>query len=109
MEYEEGKVNGLLEIRFSSLIFFFRVAGIPLHMKKMSTIYAIYMITVIFCTCTTFLGMLLDVYVHRDDLGHAMTNIRALIVMVNILWIYLYCRYVRTLVIIILASQAFVK
>jgi len=46
-------------------------------MKKMSTLYAIYMINAISCTCTTFVGMFVDVYIHRDDLGYTMTNVRA--------------------------------
>ena len=78
MEKVESKVKGLSEIRFGSIIFFLRVAGIPFKMKKMSTVYFIYMITVIICSCITFLGMFVDVYIHRDDLGHVMTTIRTI-------------------------------
>ena len=83
---------GLSNRRFGSFIFLLRVAGIPFQMKKMSTLYAVYMITVISCTCTTFIGMFFDVYVHRDDLGHVMTNIRASISFTNFLWMFIYCR-----------------
>jgi hypothetical protein len=88
MEGEGPKVKGLSEIRFSWIIFFLRLAGIPFKMKKMSTVYVIYMITVIICSCSTFLGMFVDVYMHRDDLGHVTTNIRALTAMTLVLWIY---------------------
>ena len=108
MESEEQKIKELFKSRFSSIIFLLRLAGIPFKMQKISTIYAIYMRTVIFCTCTTFLGMFFDVYVHRDDLGHVMTNIRMFIPMVNNLWIYAYGRYVRTHVETLLASKVFV-
>jgi hypothetical protein len=92
MDNELPKIKELSNYRFGSIIFLLRLAGIPFKMKKMSTIYAIYMITVISCTCTTFVGMFFDVYVNRDDLGHAMTNIRASIGFTNILWMFFYCR-----------------
>jgi len=92
METEETKVNGLSEFRFSSIIFFLRLAGIPFKMKKMSTLYIIYMLTVIICTCITFLGIVFDVYIHRNDLSHIMKTIRILVGMTNILWIYFSCR-----------------
>jgi len=92
MKTEEQKTKRLLHSRFISIIFLLRSGGIPFKMKKISNIYAIYMITVNFCTCTTVLGMFADVYTHRDDLGHIMTNIRMLFVMVNNLWICAYAR-----------------
>ena len=92
MDNEVRKVNGLSNSRFGSIIILLRLAGIPCKMKKMSTLYAIYMITVISCTCTTVIGMFADVYIHRDDLGHVMTNIRISIGLTNVLWIFFYCR-----------------
>jgi len=108
MKTEEQETKRLLHSRFSSIIFLLRSGGIPFKMKKISNIYAIYMLTAIFCTCTTVLGMFADVYTQRDDLGHIMTNIRMLNVMVNALWNYAYARYVRTYVETLLASQVFV-
>jgi hypothetical protein len=94
MKTEEQKTKRPLNSRFSSIIFLLRLAGIPLKMKKSSIIYATYMLTAIFCTCTTVLGMFVDVCIHRDDLGHIMKNIRVLIAIVNNWWIYAYARYV---------------
>jgi hypothetical protein len=92
MDNKVPEVKGLSNSRFGSIIFLLRLAGIPFKMKKLSTLYAIYMITAIFCTCTTFVGMFVDVYIHRDDLGHTMTNIRASIGFTNSLWLFFYCR-----------------
>jgi hypothetical protein len=92
MEREETKVKKLSEIRFSSIIFFLRLAGIPFKMKKMSTLYAIYMITVIICTYSNLMGMFVDVYLHRDDLARVMTNFRILTVMTSFVWTYFFCR-----------------
>ena len=92
MDNELLELKGLSNSRFDSIIFLFRLAGIPFKMKNMSTLYAIYMITVISCTCTTYVGMFIDVYIHRDDLRHFMTNIRVSIGFANVLWMILYCR-----------------
>jgi len=92
MDNEVPQVKGMSNSRFGSIIFQLRVAGIPLKMKKMSTLYAIYMITVISCFCTTFVGTFFDVYMYRDDLGHVMTTFRVSIGLTNVLWILFYCR-----------------
>jgi len=97
MNRQETKPNGLSDNRFGSMIFLLRMAGIPIKVKKISTIYNIYMKTVIICSCSTLIGMLVDVYSHRDDLGRAMTTMRVLIPFTNVMWIFSYCRYVTTM------------
>jgi hypothetical protein len=92
MDNEVPQEKGLSNRRFGLIIFLLRLAGIPLKMKKMSTLYAIYMVTVVFCSCITYVGMFVDVYIHRDNLGHVMTNIRVSIGFTNVLWILFYCR-----------------
>jgi hypothetical protein len=92
MNTKESKQKGLSEIRFGLMIFFFRMAGIPLKMKKVSTIYAVYMTTVALCYCSMFIGMIFDVYIHWGDLGRAMTTVRVLFPLVNVMWIFSYCR-----------------
>jgi len=92
MNTRETKLNGLLNIRFASITFLFRLAGIPVKEKKISTIYFVYMITVIICSCCMFIGMSFDVYVHWDDLGRAMTTVRVLIPFTNYMWIFSNCR-----------------
>ena len=67
MECKEAKITG----RFGWIIFFFRLAGIPFNMKKISTIYTTYMRTVIFCTMTTLIGISIDVFSRWGDFGHA--------------------------------------
>ena len=108
MEREETKVKGHSENRFSSIIFFLRLAGIPFKMRRMSTLYTIYMITVIICTYSTLIGMCVDVYIHRDDLTRVMTNLRILTALISFVWIYFFCRYVTTLCMAVVASQLFV-
>jgi dTDP-4-amino-4,6-dideoxygalactose transaminase len=92
MNAAETKVKELSSNRFTSIIFLFRLAGIPVKMKEISTIYAAYMITVIICSSSTFIGTFADVNVHWDNLGRAMTSMRALFSFTNIMWIFSYCR-----------------
>ena len=92
MNIQETKVKGLPESRFGSMIFIFRMAGIPFKMKKISTIYAMYMITVILCASTTYLGLYVEVYTHREDLGLTMTTMRVLLTVTYVVWIFSYCR-----------------
>jgi hypothetical protein len=92
MNTEEPKLKGLSQSRFGSLVFLIRMAGIPVKVKKVSTIYAIYMITMILCGFSMFIGMFVDVYIHWDDLGRAMTTIRVLIPYTNAIWMYFYYR-----------------
>jgi len=92
MNTAEPKRKGLSDIRFASIIFLCRLAGIPVKMKKISNIYAVYMITLITCSSITFIGMYADVNVHWDNLGRAMTSMRVLFSFTNVMWIFSYCR-----------------
>jgi len=92
MNTKETKLKRLAETRFGSMIFLLRMAGIPFKMNIISTIYAIYMGTVIICASTTYLGMFVDVYNHRGNLGRVMTTVRMLIPVTNVMWIFSCCR-----------------
>jgi hypothetical protein len=92
MEREETKVKELSEIRFRWIIFLLRLAGIPFKMKKISTLYFIYAVTVNICNGSAFLGLFVDAYIHRDDLDYVMTTIRLLSAMTSVVWIYISCR-----------------
>jgi hypothetical protein len=92
MNIQETKLKGLSESRFGSMIFFLRMAGIPLKMKKIKPIYSIYMVTVIICSCITFIGVFVDAYIQRDDLRRAMKTARVLFSITNIMWLFSYSR-----------------
>lgn len=92
MEMEEQEVKRQSDIYFNSIIFFFRLTGVPFRMNKISTIYSVYMTTVIFCTCSTIIGIAVVVYEHRDDLEYIIISMRVLMPLINDLVIYVYCR-----------------
>jgi len=105
MDSENKKLKTMTDRSFGSIILLFRLAVIPIHKKKISFIYAIYRTAVITCAIKTYLGMLVDVYVHRNNLGRAMTTMRLLIPVTNIMWIYTYCRYARKLTITVTTTE----
>jgi hypothetical protein len=92
MNRKGPKPKELSEIRCGSMIFLLRLAEIPFKMKKVPTIYTVYMITVIICSCSTLIGMVVDVYIHRDDLKLAMTRELALFPFTNFMWIFSTCQ-----------------
>jgi len=92
MNTAETKPKGLSDSRLVTIIFLCRLVGIPIKMKKISTLYAAYMITVIICSSITFIGIFADVNVHWDNLGRAMTSVRMLFSFTDIMWIFSYCR-----------------
>ena len=62
MEIASQKVNKLWDNYFNSVVFFFRLPEVPIQMNKISTLYAIYMLTVISCTSSTIIGFIVGVY-----------------------------------------------
>jgi O-antigen ligase len=92
MNIQESKLKGLSECRFGSVIFLFRMAGIPLKMKKLKPIYTLYMVTVTIFSCSTFIAVSVDEFIHKKDLRRAMTTIRVLLSITNVMWIFSYFR-----------------
>jgi hypothetical protein len=92
MERKYTEMEKLSESRFGSIILLFRIAGISFNVKNKPTIYTMYGITAMVCIFSTFVGMMVEVYIRRDNLRSAMTTARALPGMINIVWIWCYCR-----------------
>ena len=92
MEIEGKEMKKQSDNYFNSTIFLFRLAGITFKVKKISTTYAIYMITVVFCTCTTIIGSVVGVYEHRDNLGYIMTSTRVSMMLMGNMVLWVYCR-----------------
>jgi hypothetical protein len=84
--------NNLSERRFETLLFLIRFAGIPVNVKSVSVVKAVYNLTVtVFCyTITVFLHM--DTFVRRHQLVDVMNKIRALLVIYCIMWAHISLR-----------------
>jgi len=68
--------KSLIESRFKVLLFLYRMGGIPLNMKSVSRLNAIYNVSLIVCFYVTNIGVGVDMLVHRQELTLAMKNFR---------------------------------
>jgi hypothetical protein len=81
------------ESRFKILLFLIRFSGIPVNMKSVSVVNAIYNVTVVVCCYTITIFLHMDTYVHRHQLVDVMKKIRALVVIHAIMWAQISLRY----------------
>jgi hypothetical protein len=80
------------ESRFKILLFFIRFAGIPVNMKSVSVVNAIYNVTVVVCCYTIIISLHVDTYVHRHQLVDVMKKIRVLVGVYGIIWLHISLR-----------------
>jgi hypothetical protein len=99
MEYSKDEArshtsnnNSLIENRFKILLFLYRLGGIPLNMKSVSTLNAVYNATVIVCFYITYICVGVDLLVHRHQLKLAMQNLRIYLGMLMVTWTHFSVR-----------------
>jgi hypothetical protein len=99
MEHSEYKAttrashgNNNHESRFKTLLFLWRLGGIPLHMKSVSRANTLYNVTVIVCFYITNLCLGVDTFVHRHQLRYAMKKFHLLLGMQTIMWTHFRVR-----------------
>jgi hypothetical protein len=78
--------NKFIESRFKVLLFLYRIGGIPLNMKSVSRLHAVYNVSLIVCFYITNLCVGMDTFVHRHQLSLAMKNFRMFLGMVIFTW-----------------------
>jgi hypothetical protein len=84
--------NSLIESRFKVLLFNFRLGGIPLNMKSVSRLNAVYNVTVIMCFYITNICVCVDTFVHRHQLKLAMQKFRILLGLQMTMWTHFSAR-----------------
>ena len=91
----KAKASGchiLHESRFKTLLFIFRMGGLPLKLQSVSKINAVYNATIWVCFYITALCLFMDTFVHRHNLEYAMKKLRALIGFIVLTWMHLSFR-----------------
>jgi len=84
--------NSLVENRFKVLLYLYRIGGIPLNMKSVSTLNALYNATVIVCFYVTHICVGVDLLVHRHQLKLAMQKMRVYFGMLTATWLHFSVR-----------------
>jgi len=84
--------NNLHESRFKILLFIFRLSGLPVKLKSVSRIIAVYSAIIIVCYYITTVSIFMDTFVHRHNLEDAMKKLRVLIGFLLLTWMHLSFR-----------------
>jgi len=84
--------KSLIESRFKVFLFLFRMGGIPLNMKSVSRLNAVYNVSVIVCFYITNVFVGVDLFVHRHQLSLAMKIFRQYLGMLMVTWLHFCVR-----------------
>jgi hypothetical protein len=84
--------NSLIESRFKVLLFLHRMGGIPLNVKSVSRLNAVYNVSLIVCFYITNICVGLDTFVHRHQLAYAMKSFRIFLGMLLSAWLHFSVR-----------------
>jgi len=84
--------NSLIERRFKVCLFLYRMGGIPLNMKSVSRLNAVYNGSIIVCFYITYFCVSVDTFVHRHQLSLTMKNFRVFLGMLMFTWLHFSVR-----------------
>jgi len=84
--------NSLIERRFKVFLFLFRMGGIPLYMKSVSKLNAVYNVSLTVCFYITYFCVSVDTLINRHQLSLAMKNFRVFLAMVLFTWLHFSVR-----------------
>ena len=84
--------NSHIENRFKVLLFLYRLGGIPLYMKSVSRLHAVYNVSLIVCFYITYICVGVDTLVHRHQLTLAMQKLRIYLGMLMVTWLHFSIR-----------------
>jgi hypothetical protein len=84
--------SNLHESRFKILLVIFRLSGLPIKLKSVSRIKAVYTAIIIVCYYITIVSIFMDTFVHRHNLEDAMKKLRVLIGFLLLTWMHLSFR-----------------
>ena len=84
--------KSFIENRFKVILFLYRLGGIPLNMKSVSKLNAVYAFSIIVCFYITYFCVGVDTWVHRHQLKLAMQKLRNSLGMLMVMWLHFSAR-----------------
>jgi hypothetical protein len=84
--------NRLVASRFKVILFLYRMGGIPLNMKSVSRLNAVYNASIILCFYITNICVGVDTWAHRHQLTLAMKKFRIYLGVLLITWLHFSVR-----------------
>jgi hypothetical protein len=89
----EQHESGLSQRRFGTILFLFKLAGIPLGTHPVPRIQIVYNITIALCHYFTYVSCVMDIYVNRNNLEELVKSIRLGLSMTFVTVLDLFFRY----------------
>lgn len=86
--------NKLNHSRFTTLLYFLRLGGIPLQITSISKVNNLYKTVCVVCYYGSLMCAFMDTFDHRHELTEAMKKLRVFIAMSNVAWMHFSLRYV---------------
>jgi hypothetical protein len=77
---------------FKVPLFLVRLGGVPVGMRNASKFNSLYNEILAVCYYSTYLSVIMDYVVKRDDMVESMKNVRMIFGMAVIGWMHLYLR-----------------
>lgn len=88
----ESKGPGMADTYFRVPLFLVRLSGIPVNVRKVSRLSSAYNVISTVCFYVTYLSVIMDFVVKRDDIEETMKNVRMSFGMAVLSWMHFYLR-----------------
>jgi hypothetical protein len=82
----------MIGVYFKVPLFFVRLGGVPVGMRNVSKLNSLYNEILAVCYYSTYLSVIMDFAVKRDDMLESMKTVRMIAGMAVVAWIHLYLR-----------------
>jgi hypothetical protein len=82
----------MIGVYFKVPLFLMRLGGVPVGMRNVSKLNTLYNVILAVCFYSTYLSVIIDSAVKRDDIVESMKNVRMIFGMAVVAWLDLYIR-----------------
>jgi hypothetical protein len=82
----------MIAVYFKVPLFLVRLGGVPVGMRNVSKLNSLYNVLLAVCYYSTFLSVVIDFIIKKDDMVESMKNVRMIVGMVVVAWTHLYLR-----------------
>jgi hypothetical protein len=91
--YTYSKNTAMTDVYFTVPVFLVRLGGVPVKMQKVSKLKCIYDEVLFVCYYGTYLSIIMDFVVKKEDIQESMKNVRMIFGLAVVTWMHLYLRY----------------
>jgi len=82
----------MIDAYFRNTLLFLRYGGIPIKLQAVSAVNRIYNEVLAVCYYITFLSVIMDLVLKKENMNESMKNIRTIFLMAFAAWLHLHLR-----------------